>query len=103
MAQAARNGLDVDTGAKQLGRVRVPEPMQLAEVASTPCCKYLRIDRPPIFVCHNVMVSAQPITKGEKPLCHEKAVLAKLGYNERRHYYGPGSAALGLAGLRATP
>ena len=76
MAQAARNGLDVDTGAKQLGCVRVPEPMQLAELAPAPSCKHLRIDRPAVFVCHNGVISAQSRAKGEKPLSHGKTKLA---------------------------
>ena len=101
MAQAARNGLDVDTGAKQLGRVRVPEPMQLAEVTPTPCRKHNWMHGRTIFVRDDGMVVGKLDAKGEQPFCHDETMLAQLSHEKVRNADGSGSPALGLAGLSA--
>ena len=101
MAQAARNGLDVDTGAKQLGRVRVPEPMQLAEVTPTPCRQHNWMHGRTIFARHDGMMVGKLDAEGRQPFCHDETMLAQLSHEKVRNADGSGSPALGLAGLSA--
>jgi hypothetical protein len=84
MAQAARNGLDVDTGANSLGRVRVPEPIKLGEVTPTPCRQHNWMHGRTIFVRHDGMMVGKLDAKGEQLFCHDETMLAQLSRENGR-------------------
>jgi len=65
-----------------LGRVRVPEPMQLAEVTPTPCRQHNWMHGRTIFARHDGMMVGKLDAEGRQPFCHDETMLAQLSHEK---------------------